>query len=145
MIASLVKMWDNSIDIKIPPWFCKNLGGVVPLHLLRNTGALYMSIADNDANKLSYSTARDNGYILTSKTRTEVLYKYKGRCYVCGIEEWRHKLALHMHRVIPGKLGGLYELDNLICCCRTCHRQVEGKSWQELEALQHPSTTEGAV
>lgn len=103
---------------------------------------------------LGYNKARQQGYIATNKFRIEiecrgrknsprelsVLYRYQGRCFVCGIEEWRAKTSLHLHRVIPGKLGGLYTLDNVVPVCRKCHKDIEGKTWDELNLLQSPET-----
>lgn len=42
--ASLERIWDNSIKIKIPSKSLENLEGVAPLPLFTDTGAIYMSI-----------------------------------------------------------------------------------------------------
>lgn len=102
--------------------------------------------ADNKAaaKELSHRARKSRGEVLKSKTRIEVLFKYRGRCYVCGIEEWRYQKRLHMHRVTPGTAGGLYTLDNVIPLCSPCHRNHEGKAWEEMKPLRHPETIEVA-
>lgn len=49
MIADLVEEWDNNIEIKIPSQSLRDFEGVIPLKLIKRTGAISMnySIADN--------------------------------------------------------------------------------------------------
>lgn len=68
--------------------------------------------------------------------RIEVLYRHEGRCYICGIEEWRYRKRLQMHRVIPATQGGQYTLDNVIPLCVPCHKKAEGKSIAEISTLR---------
>ena len=94
----------------------------------------------HESNRLSFDQKKKLGYLATAKLRHEVLYLYRGRCFVCGIEEWENKKALHLHRIVPGRLGGTYDINNVIPVCQKCHRGVENKTWDELELIQHSST-----
>lgn len=63
------------------------------------------------------------------KFRAQMLEKYDYRCYTC--HERPEKLRnLHMHRVQPGREGGVYVEDNVVILCVGCHRAYEGNSWE---------------
>ena len=83
-----------------------------------------------------YGRARKAGFICSAKTRAEVLYQAEGRCYICGVEEWRTKRLLHMHRVIPGDAGGVYTPDNIVPLCARCHYHAEGRPWGQINAMR---------
>lgn len=74
--------------------------------------------------------------VTTPQLRRDIAYKYRGRCFKCGIEEWRYKKTFNLHRVIPGKLGGTYIEENVIPVCSKCHQAVEGLSWDKLTGVQ---------
>ncbi|MBA3829944.1 MAG: HNH endonuclease [Taibaiella sp.] len=93
---------------------------------------------------MEYSDKRELGVICTEAVRKEILFLYMGRCFLCGIEEWRTKASHQMHRVTPGKEGGVYVLSNLIPVCRACHKHVEGQTWQKLLLVRHPLTHEAS-
>lgn len=71
------------------------------------------------------------------KFRQEILEKYDYECYICGVPEYVRKL--HMHRVIPGKLGGEYVEENVVLVCPKHHRRVEGWTWEEIKEFASSS------
>jgi hypothetical protein len=96
------------------------------------------------AKEASYGSRKARQQVNSIDLRVEVLYRHCGRCFVCGIEEWRYRARLHIHRVTPGSAGGQYVRENVIPVCRACHEQVEGLSWDEVSPLRHPLTVEGS-
>lgn len=90
----------------------------------------------------SWSHRKETGEVLSTKTRIEVLYLYRGRCFVCGIEEWRYKRRLNMHRVHQGRDGGCYTVENTVPVCGRCHLSIEGMDWEQITPLRHPDTVE---
>lgn len=66
----------------------------------------------------------------------DVLYRQEGRCYICGIEEWRIKKRLALHRILPGKDGGQYEPDNVMGVCPKCHSRIEGMTAEQIEEVR---------
>ena len=83
-----------------------------------------------------YSHAKDAGFICTSEIRAEVLFLHQGRCYICGVEEWKTRKRLHMHRVIKGTSGGTYAVENVAALCSMCHYHAEGKRWEEINQMR---------
>lgn len=74
-----------------------------------------------------------------SRLRMKLLKKYDYQCYVC--EEFPgNTQRLHMHRIIPGRLGGEYTEENVVIVCVSCHRSVEGLSRDELEEYKQQHT-----
>lgn len=67
--------------------------------------------------------------------RHVMLEKYDYQCYVCYTTP-RSLTKLHMHRVLPGRLGGEYIEENVVIVCSGCHKGVEGLSWQELKEIR---------
>lgn len=67
--------------------------------------------------------------------RFEVLYRFKGKCCICKVPEWKLRAKLQMHRVIPNHRGGRYVLSNIVPVCVRCHKVVEGKTREEIDAL----------
>lgn len=63
--------------------------------------------------------------------RGELLAAANYQCTVCGRmpDDLRH---LHMHRVTPGKNGGLYVAENIVIVCTKCHKRVEGMTWEQI-------------
>ena len=56
------------------------------------------------------------------------------KCIVCAVAP-DNPSKLHMHRVIPGKDGGLYVEENIAMLCAKCHRTHEGKTWEDIRSL----------
>lgn len=73
--------------------------------------------------------------------RAQMLEKYEHRCYVC-LKQPPAERGLHMHRVIPGKDGGMYVESNIVLLCSRCHRKHEGKPWEFFHE-QRQRTTRG--
>lgn len=67
------------------------------------------------------------------KFRAEMLAAYDYKCYVCKRTP-KTLSRLHMHRVTPGKNGGLYTRDNVVVVCSKCHSEVEGHDWPTIKA-----------
>lgn len=55
----------------------------------------------------------------------ELLFIQKGKCFNCQISEWELKKSLQCHRIIKGKDGGLYTLENTVLLCQKCHIKVD--------------------
>ena len=71
----------------------------------------------------STGSSTPNGFYSTSewyKIREEVLFRDNFTCKECGI---RMKNGLHVHHVIPRRLGGSDNEDNLIILCNRCHQK----------------------
>ncbi len=47
----------------------------------------------------------------------------------------RNRRSLLLHRVLPGRKGGKYTPENTVLVCVDHHIKIEGKSKQEIEAL----------
>lgn len=76
------------------------------------------------------------GYFNASK-QNQVLLKMirilAGRaCMGCRYPERKAlQKQLQVHRIISGRKGGLYQLDNVRVLCRSCHSKEEGKVQNE--------------
>ena len=66
--------------------------------------------------------------------RRSILKKYSHQCYTC-LQRPTNLSKLHMHRVVPGRLGGQYIDDNVVLVCSNCHKKCEGKSWKAIRAI----------
>ncbi len=64
-----------------------------------------------------------------AKFRASILEAFDYRCYTCG-DRPKNLSKLQMHRVTPGKNGGMYTEDNVVLVCTKCHRGLEGESWE---------------
>jgi Zn finger protein HypA/HybF involved in hydrogenase expression len=64
---------------------------------------------------------KEYGLIMSNKLRIEIMYRQRGKCASCGIEEWKLKKKLHAHRIYPGEKGGRYISENVILLCPKCH------------------------
>ncbi|WP_025025718.1 HNH endonuclease [Caldalkalibacillus mannanilyticus] len=49
-----------------------------------------------------------------------VLRRDSYHCYICENDK-----ELEVHHVLPRRLGGNHELDNLVTLCKRCHRHIE--------------------
>lgn len=67
--------------------------------------------------------------------RLELLHQHDYRCYAC-FRRPPNLNKLHMHRVLPGRLGGTYIKENIALLCVRCHRALEGKGWDAIEAAR---------
>lgn len=69
------------------------------------------------------------------RLRLDLLEKHNYRCYICNSrpDDLRN---LHMHRVVPGRLGGRYIESNVVILCAGCHKRHEGLSRSELDAAR---------
>lgn len=61
----------------------------------------------------------------------QLLFEQEGKCFVCGVEEWRLRKRLHLHRIIPNRNGGTYNKENVFLVCYRCHRRCEGMASRE--------------
>jgi hypothetical protein len=66
-------------------------------------------------------------------TRSLLRYKQDGRCIILGCSKERQ---LHLHRCLPGYLGGEYTEDNCVLVCAQHHPQLEQYRSKQ-EVLQH--------
>ena len=70
------------------------------------------------------------------KVREEALKRCNYMCEVCNTKGITpEKAADEVHHIIKvddGSNATHYDLDNLICVCKKCHRTIEGKNKQEL-------------
>lgn len=57
--------------------------------------------------------------------KNKVLQRDNYHCYVCENDK-----DLEVHHVLPRRLGGSHEMDNLITLCVRCHRHVETGNYQ---------------
>lgn len=89
--------------------------------------------------KRKYSVADENQSVYNSKwnkVKEEALKRAGYKCEVCetkGITP--HVPAEEVHHIIKVRDGDNsthYNLDNLVCVCKKCHRKIEGKNKQEL-------------
>ncbi len=62
--------------------------------------------------------------------REEILSLFQGVCAVCKQEE-----KLHVHHIIPWRLGGDDKKENLIPLCPKCHSQQTVKDWENEHGL----------
>lgn len=53
------------------------------------------------------------------------MYIQEGKCKICGVPEWKIKRSLQAHRIVPGRSGGLYTIDNVILLCNKCHYHAD--------------------
>lgn len=69
-------------------------------------------------------------------TKEEALKRADYKCEVCNVKGITPiKAADEVHHIIKvseGSNATHYDLDNLICVCKRCHRKIEGKNKQEL-------------
>ena len=56
----------------------------------------------------------------TSKERSEIYIRDKGRCGICG--EFIPLNEFTIDHIIPISKGGTYDYDNLQCCCFKCNQ-----------------------
>ena len=79
-----------------------------------------LSANNKDKNNGRYKHGNRVGYHQRHKKLKEQIFKRDGKgCLLCkSLEE------LHVHRIIPGALGGKYELDNTVVLCKVHHQIV---------------------
>lgn len=51
----------------------------------------------------------------------ELIKLSAGRCRFCPESRYG---CLHVHRIIPGEMGGTYVPDNVVVLCSNCHNAV---------------------
>ena len=56
----------------------------------------------------------------TSKERSEIYIRDKGRCGICG--EFIPLNEFTINHIVPISKGGTYDYDNLQCCCFKCNQ-----------------------
>ena len=62
----------------------------------------------------------------TRKLRGQVLKRDSYRCAICGRRPRDHiDLELHVHHVIPWRMGGPTTESNLVTLCGSCHKGME--------------------
>ena len=74
---------------------------------------------------MTWDKRKEAKMIMSSDLRWELMYKQEGKCKVCGVEEWRLRKKLQAHRLLKGRNGGLYTVENVILVCHTCHNKIE--------------------
>lgn len=62
---------------------------------------------------------------ITPKLKKQLLSLYKNQCAT----ENCHNTNLEFHRIIPGYLGGKYNLTNVIVLCSACHKRRHSKEF----------------
>jgi hypothetical protein len=70
---------------------------------------------------------------VSKKKRGEIYYKYGGHCAYCG-EKLEPFGRWQIDHLIPKKLGGEDDIDNLVAACSACNRSKHSKSlesWRE--------------
>ena len=72
----------------------------------------------NHKGKRVYGTLCQSHYNL-KKRGIPVNYIDINKCYYCG-----EQIPCDIHRIIPGKDGGKYEIGNVISACPNCHRRL---------------------
>lgn len=68
------------------------------------------------------------------KVKNSAMQRANGLCEVC-LCYGRRTIAKEVHHiitVIEGNEETHYNLDNLIACCRSCHKKIEGMSKENL-------------
>jgi hypothetical protein len=73
--------------------------------------------------------------------RAFALFKFEGRCALCGIEEWRTRRRLNLSRVIRERDSGLYTSDNVVMLCYRC--QNHRRAWSLVQFEQHFACLQG--
>ncbi len=68
--------------------------------------------------------------------RMQAIKKYGDKCEICG-----YGLAVESHHILPRKMGGLHEINNLMVLCPNCHalitrRYFNLKSRKNIPTLQ---------
>ena len=56
----------------------------------------------------------------SDKLRESVMERDNNCCFICGA-----KGNLHVHHIIPRKIGGKHTMDNLVTLCPGCHMSIE--------------------
>lgn len=64
------------------------------------------------------------------KIRGDVLSLYEYKCCECGKNE-----NLHVHHILPYRLGGRDDIDNLIVLCKFCHGKIEKHNYEMIIAI----------
>ncbi|MBL7070153.1 MAG: HNH endonuclease [Candidatus Omnitrophica bacterium] len=72
--------------------------------------------------------------------RLQAIKKYGAKCELCG-----YKLTIDGHHILPKKMGGLHETDNLMVLCPNCHalitrRYLNLKSRKDIPAIRKELT-----
>ena len=72
------------------------------------------------------------------KTKRHLVQKYGYKCIVpgCPYKVKNSGNGLHVHRILKGRDGGKYELDNCVFVFRHHHKTIEGKTLQEILAMR---------
>ena len=73
--------------------------------------------------------------------RLSILEKYNYACFVCEKRPTDLR-KLHMHRVLPGKIGGQYIEHNVVLLCVSCHRHYEGDDWDTIKEAKEVRSKE---
>lgn len=67
----------------------------------------------------------ERGLKASTTLRYYLRWVQEGCCADCGMEEWRHMRSFEMHRIVPGREGGLYTIYNTKLLCSKCHYRAE--------------------
>lgn len=90
----------------------------------------------NDKQEYSVKKETEKVYksITWKKVREEALKRSGYKCEVC-VEKGRVTQAKDVHHIIKvsdGDSSTHYNLDNLVCVCDRCHKEIEGMNKHEL-------------
>lgn len=56
----------------------------------------------------------------TDALKQKILEREEHRCYICHQDK-----TLEVHHILPQRLGGKHEENNLVTLCKRCHRHIE--------------------
>ena len=68
------------------------------------------------------------------KTRERVIIRDLGCCRMCLLNNFTETRTLEVHHIRKrvDREDLTYDLDNLVCVCKDCHKKIEGMNKQEL-------------
>lgn len=75
--------------------------------------------------------------------RLQAIKKYGAKCELCG-----YSLVVESHHILPRKMGGLHEIDNLMVLCPNCHalitrRYLNLKNRKDIPAIRKKLSKSG--
>ena len=109
---------------------CKKCGIVSDDYTITESGMHLRADCSKCGQYIKYLSKEDK--YCTKEQEEEVFEKTKGRCGYCGI--WlnpKSKIGYTVDHIIPQKLGGLHDIENLILACKPCNCQKNAKTLED--------------